>query len=81
VAGWCCAGHTDIVVSVAVAPDGTWLATTSDVRVIRIWDVAARSIAAITRVDSSLQSCAWNLSGRFMAALGDAGNFLFAFIS
>ncbi|MDG5807867.1 hypothetical protein P9869_35525, partial [Streptomyces ossamyceticus] len=31
-------GHTDSVTSVAIAPNGTWLATTSTDRTARIWD-------------------------------------------
>jgi WD40 repeat protein len=31
-------GHTDEVSNVAIAPDGTWLATTSNDQTIRIWD-------------------------------------------
>ncbi|MDG5807961.1 NB-ARC domain-containing protein, partial [Streptomyces ossamyceticus] len=31
-------GHTDSVTSMAIAPDGTWLATTSSDRTVRIWD-------------------------------------------
>ncbi len=33
-------GHTDWVSAVAVAPDGTWLATGSRDRTVRIWDAA-----------------------------------------
>lgn len=37
-------GHTGPVVAVAISPDGTWLATASHGRTLRIWDaVTGRS--------------------------------------
>ncbi|WP_432844232.1 WD40 repeat domain-containing protein [Dactylosporangium sp. CA-092794] len=35
-------GHTGPVRSVAIAPDGTWLATTDDDREVRMWGLAPR---------------------------------------
>jgi hypothetical protein len=34
-------GHTNWVTGVAIAPDGTWLATTSHDRTVRIWDAVS----------------------------------------
>ncbi|HEY7224025.1 MAG TPA: NB-ARC domain-containing protein [Micromonosporaceae bacterium] len=33
-------GHANTVTALAIAPDGTWLATISDDQTVRIWDVA-----------------------------------------
>ena len=33
-------GHRDSVLAVAVAPDGSWLASGSDDNTVRIWDTA-----------------------------------------
>jgi len=38
-------GHASSVTAVAIAPDGTWLATASDDNTQRIWDAAYRSEA------------------------------------
>ena len=46
-------GHTGWVLAVAVAPDGTWLATTSVDKTVRIWDAPAgehrRTLTSHTR--------------------------------
>ncbi|MFE0845877.1 NB-ARC domain-containing protein, partial [Streptomyces rochei] len=39
-------GHTGQVLSVAIAPDGTWLATTSFDKTVRIWDRATGTCTA-----------------------------------
>jgi WD40 repeat protein len=33
-------GHSDRVTAVAIAPDGTWLASVGDDQTVRIWDSA-----------------------------------------
>jgi WD40 repeat protein len=37
--------------AVAVAVDGTWLATASYDQTVRIWDAATGSVSALMRVD------------------------------
>ena len=75
------AGHTSRVTAVAIAPDGTWLATGSRDKTARIWDTATGAISAVMRVDRRLSDCAWSPSGHLLAAVGDAGLYLFAFNS
>jgi WD40 repeat protein len=69
------------VYAVAIAPDGTWLATTSGDGTARIWDPATGAVGAVMRVDSALNGCAWSPDGRLLAAVGDAGLYVFAFNS
>src|SRR6202035_4022502 len=40
-------GHTDRVNAVAIAPDGTWLATASHDGTARTWDAATRQLDAV----------------------------------
>eukprot|EP01041_Mallomonas_annulata_P003782 gene3782-7509_t len=40
-------GHTDIVLSVDVSPDGIWLVTSSKDRTIRVWHIPSGSCGAI----------------------------------
>jgi WD40 repeat protein len=40
-------GHTDRVVDVATAPDGTWLASASDDQTAQIWDSATGASRAV----------------------------------
>ena len=42
-------GHSGVT-AVAIAPDGTWLASADD-RSVRTWDPTADSIGALMRVD------------------------------
>ncbi|KAJ0395737.1 hypothetical protein P43SY_004268 [Pythium insidiosum] len=39
-------GHTDIVMALAVSPDGRWLVSASKDRTARVWDVATRQCVA-----------------------------------
>jgi NB-ARC domain/WD domain, G-beta repeat len=72
-------GHTGPVTAVAIAPDGAWLATTGFDGTLRVWNAATGGVSAVMRVDSPLEDCSWNASGRLLAAVGDAGIHLFAF--
>ena len=47
-------GHTDWVAAVAVAPDGTWLASASNDQTVRIWDPATGEELCSLRVDGPL---------------------------
>jgi WD40 repeat protein len=75
------AGHTGRVTAIAVAPDGTWLATASHDRTVRLWDVVTgeqRAILsghedAVTSVEISpdgtwLASASWDCTVRIWDA-------------
>jgi WD40 repeat protein len=40
-------GHTKNVIGAAVAPDGSWLATTSADQTVRIWDAATWQVRQV----------------------------------
>ena len=65
--------------AVAIAPDGSWLASASYDGSVRIWDPVTGSISAVMRVDSWLQDCAWSSSSPSLAAAGGAGLYNFTF--
>ena len=65
----------------AIAPDGTWLATASVDGTVRIWDMGTKDITAVLRVDGVLFDCAWSPSGQSLAAAGYAGLYYFTFKS
>ena len=65
--------------SVAIAPDGNWLATAGWDGSLRVWDPAIGLIRAVMRVDGALRDCSWRPSGRALAAAGDNGLYLFTF--
>jgi hypothetical protein len=66
---------------VAIAPDGNWHATTSNDNTVRIWSVAEQRPLTIARADGLLYSCAWEYGGREVAAAGERGVYLFAFLT
>jgi transposase len=45
--------------SVAIAPDGTWLATASTDKSVRVWAVAENRTVAVARTEGALFSCVW----------------------
>jgi len=68
-------GHTSWVTAASTAPDGTWLATTSDDQT----PSALGGISALISADSPLEECVWRSSGHLLAAADDAVIYLFAF--
>ncbi|MDK0524807.1 hypothetical protein [Streptomyces sp. ML-6] len=61
-------GHTDSAVSVAIAPDGTWLATTSADNTVRIWDrTTGTCTATLTGHTNSVTSVAIAPDGTWLA--------------
>ncbi|WP_242606664.1 hypothetical protein [Protofrankia symbiont of Coriaria ruscifolia] len=70
-------GHTDRVNAVAVAPDGTWIASAGNDRSVRIWHAPRQSCEAMMRVDGALSDCAWIANTRLLALVGSAGTYLF----
>ncbi|MGW6981840.1 WD40 repeat domain-containing protein [Streptomyces sp. NPDC054932] len=75
------AGHTDWVRTVAIAMDGTWLATASYDKTLRVWDVAERRTVAVVRAEGELYSCAWGEVDHELAAGGERGVYLFALLT
>jgi hypothetical protein len=72
-------GHAHGVTAVAIAPDGTWLASAGGDGSVRIWDPVTGGISAVMRVDSRLEDCAWSPSSQSLAAAGEAGLYHFTF--
>ncbi|MFJ8982794.1 WD40 repeat domain-containing protein [Streptomyces sp. NPDC102282] len=60
-------GHTGPVESVAIAPDGTWLATASYDRTVRIWDRAGTCTATLTGHNTTVRSVAIAPDGTWLA--------------
>jgi WD40 repeat protein len=70
-------GHTGGVWAVAIAPDGTWLATASYDGTVRIWDPVTGSGVASSRVAGPLDHLEW--SGMTIVAAGAFGPYIFKF--
>ncbi|QKW66134.1 hypothetical protein HUT15_37100 (plasmid) [Streptomyces sp. NA03103] len=65
-------GHTSWVRSVAIAPDGTWLATAGNDAKVRIWDRASGSCTAtLTGHTGIVSSVAIAPDGTWLATAGD----------
>ncbi|AXK37690.1 hypothetical protein DVA86_27185 [Streptomyces armeniacus] len=61
-------GHSDSVMSVAISPDGTWLATGSGDMTVRLWDRATgRCTATLTGHSDSVMSVAISPDGTWLA--------------
>jgi WD40 repeat protein len=74
------AGHTDAVTALAVAPDGSWIATGGNDGTARIWDPATPQPQALMRVDGAISVCSW-LGCNALAVGGSAGLYLFRFLT
>ncbi|MET7887814.1 NB-ARC domain-containing protein, partial [Streptomyces avermitilis] len=72
------AGHTEWVTSVAISPDGTWLATTSRDETARIWDrVTGTCTATLTGHTDWVESVAIAPDGTWLATGGYDGTVRF----
>ncbi|MFF9018953.1 WD40 repeat domain-containing protein, partial [Streptomyces eurythermus] len=72
-------GHTDWVHSVAISPSGTWLATASSDRSVRIWNTGTWEPAAMMRTDNPLRCCQWLPSEASVVVGGQDGMYHFRF--
>jgi WD40 repeat protein len=70
-------GHTAAVRAVAIAPDGSWLATTGWDGTVRIWDPVTGSGVASLRVSGPLARLEW--SGMTLVAAGAFGPYIFKY--
>ena len=61
-----------MAVAVAVAPDGSWLASGSQDGTVRIWDVITGREQALMRLDSGIKAVTW-LGASALAVGGPAG--------
>ena len=68
------------VEAVALAPDGSWLATGSWDGTVRIWDVATGQTRAPMRLDNSVKAAAWLSAGALVVG-GPAGLYVFDFLT
>jgi WD40 repeat protein len=68
-----------IVMAVAVAPDGSWLASGSWDGEVRIWDVTTGRAQALMRVDNNIRACAW-LGSKALAVGGPRGLYVFDYL-
>ena len=64
----------------AVAPDGSWLASGGGDGMVRIWDAATWHAQALMRVDNNISACAW-LGSNALVVGGSAGLYLFGFLT
>jgi hypothetical protein len=72
--------HANRVVTVAVTPDGSWLASGSWDKTVRIWSMPGGHGQAMMRLDNSVDSSAW-VGTNVLAVGGSAGLYLFDFLT
>ena len=73
-------GHSGWVSAVAIAPDGTWLATGGGDGTVRIWaaDGSSSSSATAIRVNGDVSGCAWFPGSTDLCITGNRGLYRFS---
>jgi len=66
--------------AVAIAPDGTWLATAGADQMVRIWAAGEASSSGVTaiRVDGDVSGCAWFPGSTDLCIGGNRGLYRFS---
>lgn len=59
------------VKSIAISPDGRWLATVGD-RTVQVWDVAAQEPLAVVRTEGRLEACVWGNADELIVGVNAA---------
>jgi WD40 repeat protein len=72
------AGHKEWVKAMAVAPDGSWLATGDANGTLRIWDAVTGEPQTMMRVENRILACA-SMSRGEIAVAGTDGLYIFEF--
>ena len=61
-------GHADVIHDLAFRNDSRWLASASEDRMIKLWDVRERKLALTLKLDGEPHYVAFSPDGRFLAA-------------
>jgi WD40 repeat protein len=73
------AGHSSLVLTLATAPDSTWLASAGYDGTVPIRGTTTWQVQALMRTDAEISTCAWLGSSALALAGKEAGLYLFSF--
>ncbi|MFH8576691.1 hypothetical protein [Streptomyces zaomyceticus] len=60
--------------SVAVSPDGRWIATTGRDGTFRIWEATTGDCVACVQAEAAPEACGWHSDGTGVTAVGVGGS-------